>query len=83
MVREGLAWSYRDYPPHDAELARLEAEARAAKRGLWGQLDPVPPWDWRRGEGCRTRSEVGSLQNHVYTQADLPERRADGREELG
>jgi micrococcal nuclease len=36
MVREGLAWWYREYTPHDAELARLEAKARAARRGLWG-----------------------------------------------
>src|SRR5262249_54022712 len=30
MVRRGLAWWYRAYAPHDAELAGLEAEAREA-----------------------------------------------------
>lgn len=48
MVREGLAWCYREYAPADRDLASLEAEARAAKRGLWSQSGAVPPWDWRR-----------------------------------
>jgi hypothetical protein len=30
--------------PGDAEPERLEAEARAEKRGLWSQPNPVPPW---------------------------------------
>ena len=47
LVREGMAWHYRKYAPHDQTLARLEAEARAARRGLWSQPKPVPPWEWR------------------------------------
>ena len=50
MVRAGLAWWYRRYS-HDPELARLEAEARAARRGLWADPHPVPPWEWRRARG--------------------------------
>ena len=23
-------------------------EARAAKKGLWSVLDPMPPWEWRK-----------------------------------
>jgi endonuclease YncB( thermonuclease family) len=34
LVRVGLAWSYWKYAPKDTEIARLEAEARKAKRGL-------------------------------------------------
>ena len=49
LVRAGLAWWYRRYAPHDAELEALEAEARAARRGLWADPHPVPPWEWRRG----------------------------------
>jgi hypothetical protein len=49
LVREGMARWYRHYAPHDAELARLEAEAKSAKRGLWSQPHPVPPWEWRKG----------------------------------
>ena len=44
MVRRGMAWWYRAFAPHDAELAGLEAEAREARIGLWSQPNPVPPW---------------------------------------
>jgi endonuclease YncB( thermonuclease family) len=47
MVRQGYAWVYRKYSDDPALLA-LEAEARAAKKGLWADSDPVPPWEWRR-----------------------------------
>jgi hypothetical protein len=32
----------------EARLARLEHEARDARRGLWADRDPIPPWDFRR-----------------------------------
>ena len=47
MVRAGLAWHYVEYSK-DAELARSEREARAAKRGLWADEAPVAPWDYRK-----------------------------------
>jgi endonuclease YncB( thermonuclease family) len=48
LVREGNAWVYRRYT-HDPVLYQLEAEARAAKRGLWSlpESQRVPPWEWR------------------------------------
>ena len=48
LVRAGLAWWYRKYAPGNEELKDIEASARAAKRGLWADPNPVPPWDWRR-----------------------------------
>lgn len=48
LVRAGLAWWYREYAPNDATLKALEDEARAAKRGLWADPNPTPPWDFRR-----------------------------------
>jgi micrococcal nuclease len=49
MVRRGAAWVYRKYAK-DPNLFSLEAEARKAKRGLWGlpEAERVPPWEWRR-----------------------------------
>ena len=51
LVKAGLAWWYRQYSK-DETLGALENEARAAKRGLWADLDsaapPVPPWEWRK-----------------------------------
>jgi endonuclease YncB( thermonuclease family) len=48
VVRAGYAWWYRGYSA-DQRLAVLEAEARAARHGLWADPDPQPPWEWRRG----------------------------------
>ncbi|NTU68549.1 MAG: thermonuclease family protein [Chlorobiaceae bacterium] len=47
MLRAGLAWHYRAYS-HDAHLAALEVDARRARRGLWADPAPVPPWAFRR-----------------------------------
>ena len=47
LVRAGLAWWYRKYAPDDDTLKQLEAEARQAKRGLWVEPNPMPPWAWR------------------------------------
>jgi endonuclease YncB( thermonuclease family) len=30
-------------------LEGLEKDARAAKKGLWADPQPVPPWEWRKG----------------------------------
>jgi endonuclease YncB( thermonuclease family) len=47
IVRAGYAWWYRKYALGDATLERLEREAREARRGLWSQPSPIPPWEWR------------------------------------
>lgn len=52
LVRDGLAWWDRNRAPHADQFRRLERRAREDERGLWGQSDPVPPWDWRdRADG--------------------------------
>lgn len=49
LVAAGAAWVYRQYSS-DPDLLRLEAEARAAQRGLWAlpEAQRTPPWEWRR-----------------------------------
>jgi endonuclease YncB( thermonuclease family) len=54
LVKAGMAWWYRQYAPNDTMLARLEAEARTAKRGLWADAHPVPPWQWRQPHHARS-----------------------------
>lgn len=49
LVRSGFAWWYKRYSK-DESLARLEAEARKAKLGLWAEETPTPPWEWRQTE---------------------------------
>ncbi len=43
MVRLGLAWAYTKY---STDYVSQEAEARAAKRGVWVSAT-MPPWDFR------------------------------------
>lgn len=47
-IRAGYAWWYRDYSKKYPQLGKYEAEARAAKRGLWRDPHAVAPWVWRK-----------------------------------
>lgn len=52
QVARGMAWHYKAYEreqsANDRRLYDLaEKEARAAKRGLWADADPMPPWEFR------------------------------------
>ncbi len=46
LVKDG--WCYRKYAPLDTKLEMLEAVAKAARRGLWADPKPVPPWEGRK-----------------------------------
>jgi micrococcal nuclease len=48
LVKDGWCWWYRKYAPLDAELEKLEKDARDAKKGLWGDPAPIPPWVYRK-----------------------------------
>jgi len=45
LLKRGMVWWYRKYVPWETGLARLEAEAREARVGLWALPSPVPPWE--------------------------------------
>jgi endonuclease YncB( thermonuclease family) len=52
QVTRGMAWRYKAYEheqrPNDRKLyAAAEYEAKAARRGLWADADPMAPWDFR------------------------------------
>ncbi len=57
LVRDGHVWVYRGFT-EDRVLFELEAEARAARRGLWGlaEAERSPPWEWRRQGRASGRS---------------------------
>lgn len=46
QVRRGMAWVFDRYAT-DRTLYAIQDEARAARRGLWSDAAPVPPWEWR------------------------------------
>ena len=59
VVHAGFAWWFRKYAPSDDELEDLEGKARAARRGLWADADPVPPWEWRASQRSKP-AETGA-----------------------
>ena len=65
LVKAGLAWWYRKHSK-DTSLGQFEAEAREAKRGLWAEPNPIPPWVYRhpalaKEEGLESGSVAQSL----------------------
>lgn len=56
QVRAGYAWWYRQesrqQPAQEREdYALAEEAARARHGGLWADVSPTPPWQWRREQG--------------------------------
>jgi micrococcal nuclease len=47
LLQAGLAWHFRKYDTN-ASWANMERDARAAKKGLWVDPNPIAPWDWRK-----------------------------------
>jgi endonuclease YncB( thermonuclease family) len=48
LVKAGVAWWYRKDAPGDKRLSELQDKAEKAKRGLWADKNPLPPWEWRK-----------------------------------
>ena len=46
LVKLGFAWRYDAYSQNPV-LLDAQNSAKAAKRGLWADPSPVPPWEWR------------------------------------
>ena len=51
--------------------------ARDAKRGLWSQPNPVPPWEWRKTKGEALPGElagkfIGNRRSRVYHKPGCP-----------
>ena len=62
LLRAGLAWWYRQYSK-DESLGAVEEEARHAKRGLWADPNPIPPWEIRHPKQGRTPRSPSSLSS--------------------
>jgi endonuclease YncB( thermonuclease family) len=57
MIERGLAWHYKAYAreqsaPERQRYAAAEAAARTRRVGLWREVKPVPPWQYRRANGA-------------------------------
>lgn len=86
QVKAGLAWHYKHYQeeqtPEDRRLyADAEAEARRARRGLWADQNPIPPWDFRRGKRGAAEDGGPAVGSADSTPAPTPatRRRTEGQ----
>ncbi len=55
QIAAGFAWHYKQHAKEQSRddrerYAAAENQARAAKRGLWADPAPVPPWEWHRAK---------------------------------
>lgn len=52
LINAGFAWVYTRYcdRPICERWKVLEYGAREARRGLWADPNPIPPWEFRRQE---------------------------------
>lgn len=95
LVQEGLAWVYVRYARPGSPLFAIEREARAARRGLWADASPLPPWDYRGGRRAaaaaapaesplETGSQVrGNRNSRIYHLAHCSSFEQVGRVEVG
>ncbi|MDH7515249.1 MAG: thermonuclease family protein [Bacteroidota bacterium] len=60
LVSAGYAWHYRQYSS-DPLLDRLEQQARAERRGLWSEPNPIPPWEFRKRARTDSTAHVRSF----------------------
>jgi endonuclease YncB( thermonuclease family) len=65
QIQAGLAWHYKRYEHEQTEedrarYATAENEARAKRRGLWQDTEPVPPWEWRSEVKKQSANQVKS-----------------------
>lgn len=65
QVRRGYAWTYTRYAAPDSPLFALEREARSARRGLWEDPTPTPPWDWRRNRRHAAAPSTGTAMRYT------------------
>lgn len=47
QLKRGMAWEYSHYHS-DKTYTTLQDRAQQARRGLWAQPGPQPPWQWRK-----------------------------------
>lgn len=65
LIEAGYAWHYKRYaaeqtPADRAIYARAEGAARIARRGLWSEPAPLPPWEWRARRRAHPPPHAGS-----------------------
>lgn len=50
LVRSGNAWWYEQFAKDALHYKLAQDKARAGHKGLWGQIKPQPPWEFRKAK---------------------------------
>ena len=50
MLTAGMAWVYRRYAKDLEHYDAIEMEAKLNQVGLWIDVNPIPPWEWRKAK---------------------------------
>lgn len=94
QIRSGNAWLYADYEMELSSRDRVlysqaMKDAKGARRGLWADPSPTPPWVFRRAtrgrsQSIRTLAEpqpvtqmgvvIGNRRSHIYHVDGCPDR---------
>lgn len=69
QVSKGMAWVYTKYAT-DQSFFEKEKEARSARRGLWSDASPIPPWEYRHGGKSATGISSGSKEDASSSSAN-------------
>ncbi len=70
LVAHGHGWVYRKYctAAYCRDWLKLEATAQDAQVGLWGDKNPLPPWEWREAQ----RNKEKESGRHAPAKVTLP-----------
>jgi micrococcal nuclease len=49
LIKNGLAWHFKRYSD-SKDYEHLELAAKNNKIGIWSDLDPIAPWNWRKSK---------------------------------
>ncbi len=52
LIKNGFAWVYPRYCKQAIcnDWKRLQEQAKASKKGLWQDKNPITPWDWKHNK---------------------------------
>jgi micrococcal nuclease len=68
LVKNGLAWVFTKYCLNEVckNWSKFENEARNNKIGLWADVNPIPPWEFRHGNKYDSQNQT-SIKDHKDT----------------
>ena len=67
LIENGYAWQYRKYCKASfcSDWLKDEGRAKASGVGLWSDVDPEPPWEWRKGARNSSYQKVSTAYEPV------------------